>query len=65
MNKDSVFYSETLDELYRVKKNIADEYLSLSDYYRHLRDVEREMRASGVRFCRLRPLPVSLTPCQT
>ena len=50
MKIDSLFYSETLDDLYKVKDDIASEYNSLTEFCRHLKDVESMMRANGATF---------------
>ena len=44
------FYSETLDDLYKVKDDIANEYNSLTEFCIHLKDVESMMRANGATF---------------
>ena len=50
MKIDSVFYSETMDDLYRVKNDIANKYNSLTEFCIHLKDVESMMRKNGVTF---------------
>jgi hypothetical protein len=50
MKIDSLFYSETLDDLYKVKEDIANEYNSLTEFCIHLKDVESMMRANGATF---------------
>ena len=50
MKLNSIFYSETLDDLYKVKDDIAGEYNSLTEFCIHLKDVESRMRASGATF---------------
>ena len=37
------FYSETLDDLYKVKDDIASEYNSLTEFCIHFKDVESRM----------------------
>ena len=47
-------YDESLEEIWRIKREIAAEYPTLEDYFKGLMDYQEELKRQGVEFV---PLP--------
>ena len=50
-------YDEGLEEIWRIKREIAAEYPTLDDYFRGMLDSREERKKSGVKLVRLQPQP--------
>ena len=48
-------YDEGLEEIWRIKREIASEYPTLEDYFKGMMDYQEELRHQGVKFVRLPP----------
>ena len=58
-------YDDGLEEIWRIKREIASEYPTLDDYFRGMLAFQEEERRRGVKFVRLpprRPQPAA-APC--
>ena len=52
-------YDEGLEEIWRIKREIASEYATLDDYFKGMLAYQEERRKSGVKFVRLPPKRLS------
>lgn len=53
-------YDEGLEEIWRIKREIAAEYPTLEDYFKGMMDYQEELKRQGMQFVRLPPRkPVS------
>ena len=48
-------YDETLEEIWRIKREIAAEYPTLEDYFKGMMDYQEELKLQGVKFVQLPP----------
>ncbi|MBR6585867.1 MAG: hypothetical protein IKK82_00480 [Kiritimatiellae bacterium] len=48
-------YDEGLEEIWRIKHEIAAEYQTLEDYFKGMMDYQEELKRQGVQFVRLPP----------
>ena len=48
-------YDEGLEEIWRIKREIASEYASLDDYFKGMLAYQEERRKSGVKFVSFPP----------
>lgn len=48
-------YDEGLEEIWRIKREIASEYPTLEEYFKGMLAYQEERRRSGVKFVRLPP----------
>ena len=48
-------YDEGLEEIWRIKREIAAEYPTLEDYFKGLMDYQEELRRQGVKFVSFPP----------
>ena len=51
-------YDDGLEEIWRIKREIAAEYPSLDEYFKGMVAYQEERRRSGVKFVRLSPRTV-------
>ena len=59
-------YDEGLEEIWRIKREIAAEYPSLDEYFKGMMAYQEERKRSGVKFVRLLPRTaesVQMTHC--
>ena len=52
-------YDEGLEEIWRIKREIASEYATLEEYFMDMLAYQEERRKSGVKFVRLPPKRLS------
>jgi hypothetical protein len=52
---------DTLEEMWRIKREIAEEYPTWEEYVAGIYAFQEEERRSGVKFATLRPLEPSFT----
>ena len=52
-------YDEGLEEIWRIKREIASEYASLADYFKGMSSYQEELKRQGVKFVHLPPKRVS------
>ena len=52
-------YDEGLEEIWRIKREIASEYATLDDYFKGMLAYQEERRKSGVTFVRFPPKHLS------
>ena len=57
---DTVKYDEGLEEIWRIKREIAAEYPSLEEYFKGMKAYQEELKRQGVKFVRLPPRPACL-----
>lgn len=50
-----MMYDESLEEIWRIKREIAAEYPTLEDYFRGMMDYQEELKRQGVEFVPLPP----------
>ena len=50
-------YDESLEEIWRIKREIAAEYPSLEEYFKGMMAYQEELKRQGVKFVRLPPRP--------
>ncbi len=50
-------YGESLEEIWRIKREIAAEYPSLEEYFKGMKAYQEELKRQGVKFVRLPPRP--------
>ena len=50
-------YDEGLEEIWRIKREIAAEYPSLEEYFKGMKAYQEELKRQGVKFVRLPPHP--------
>ena len=55
--KGETKYDEGLEEIWRIKREIAAEYPSLDEYFKGMKAYQEELKRQGVKFVRLPPLP--------
>ena len=48
-------YDEGLEEIWRIKREIAAEYPTLEDYFKGMMNYQEELKRQGVQFVRLPP----------
>ena len=48
-------YDEGLEEIWRIKREIASEYPTLDDYFKGMMDYQEELKLQGVKFVQLPP----------
>ena len=48
-------YDKTLEEIWRIKREIGAEYSTLDDYFRGMLDYQNKSRAEGVTLVRFPP----------
>lgn len=48
-------YDESLEEIWRIKREIAAEYPTLDDYFKGMMAYQEELKRQGVKFVRLPP----------
>ena len=48
-------YDESLEEMWRIKREIAAEYPTLEAYFKGMMDYQEELRRQGVKFVSLPP----------
>ena len=48
-------YDESLEEIWRIKREIAAEYPTLEAYFKGMMDYQEELRRQGVKFVSLPP----------
>ena len=48
-------YDESLEEIWRIKREIAAEYPTLEDYFKGMMDYQEELKRQGVEFVPLPP----------
>ena len=53
--KGEMKYDEGLEEIWRIKREIAAEYPSLEEYFKGMRAYQEELKRQGVKFVRLPP----------
>ena len=51
----TVKYDEGLEEIWRIKREIAAEYPSLDEYFKGMKAYQEELKRQGVKFVRLPP----------
>ncbi len=56
---DETKYDDGLEEIWRIKREIASEYATLDDYFKGMLAYQEERRKSGVKFVRLPPKRLS------
>ncbi len=54
---DTIKYDEGLEEIWRIKREIAAEYPSLEEYFKGMKAYQEELKRQGVKFVRLPPRP--------
>ena len=54
-NDLDMMYDETLEEVWRIKREIAAEYPTLEDYFKEMMDYQDELKRQGVEFVQLPP----------
>ena len=52
-------YDEGLEEIWRIKREIAAEYPTIEAYFKGMFDYQEELRQQGIEFIRLPPRTVS------
>ena len=57
-------YDETLEEIWRIKREIAAEYPTLEDYFKGMLAFQEEERKRGVKFVSFSPKRVDDEPQQ-
>ena len=55
-------YDEGLEEIWRIKREIAEEYPSLEEYFKGMLAYQEERRREGVEFVRLPPRMIRPEP---
>ena len=50
-----MMYDESLEEIWRIKREIAAEYPTLEDYFKGMMDYQEELKRQGVEFFPLPP----------
>ena len=50
-----MIYDESLEEIWRIKREIAAEYPTLKDYFKGMMDYQEELRRQGVKFVSFPP----------
>jgi len=50
-----MMYDESLEEIWRIKREIAAEYPTLEDYFKGMMDYQEELKRQGVEFVPLPP----------
>ena len=58
-------YDEGLEEIWRIKREIAAEFPSLEAYFKGIMEYQEERRKSGVKLVRLPPRPICPDPLHT
>ena len=53
----AVKYDEGLEEIWRIKREIAAEYPSLEEYFKGMKAYQEELKRQGVKVVRLPPRP--------
>ena len=48
-------YDESLEEIWRIKREIAAEYPTLESYFKGMLEYQEELKRQGVKFVRLPP----------
>ena len=54
---DETHYDEGLEEIWRIKREIAAEYPTLEEYFKGMLAYQEERRKSGVKFVSFPPRP--------
>ena len=54
---DTIKYDEGLEEIWRIKREIAAEYPSLEEYFKGMKAYQEELKRQGVKFVPLPPRP--------
>ncbi len=50
-------YDESLEEIWRIKREIAAEYPTLDAYFKGMLEYQQELKRQGIKFVRLPPRP--------
>ena len=50
-------YDEGLEEIWRIKREIASEYATLDEYFKGMASYQEELKRQGVKFVNLPPKP--------